>query len=112
MYLGKAGVESAYGAAGSLLVLLLWVYYSSMILLFGAEFTRVYAEKHGSRIGVEPHDVDPNAKTAPDPKTSAERDTDVQPARVPTARGDVRAEAPPAPKPTVDGRPRASGRPL
>lgn len=47
-YLGRAGVASGYGAAGSLLVLLLWVYYSSMILLFGAEFTRVYAERHGS----------------------------------------------------------------
>ena len=47
-YLGRAGVASAYGAAGSLLVLLLWVYYSSMILLLGAEFTRVYAERHGS----------------------------------------------------------------
>ena len=61
LYLGKAGVASAYGAAGSLLVLLLWVYYSSMILLFGAEFTRVYAEKHGSRIGVAPPEVDPSA---------------------------------------------------
>jgi membrane protein len=48
LYLGRAGVASGYGAAGSLLVLLLWVYYSSMILLFGAEFTRVYAERHGS----------------------------------------------------------------
>ncbi len=51
LYLGRAGVASAYGAAGSLLVLLLWIYYSSMILLFGAEFTRVYAERHGSRAG-------------------------------------------------------------
>jgi membrane protein len=50
LYIGRAGVASAYGAAGSLLVLLLWIYYSSMILLFGAEFTRVYAEKHGSRV--------------------------------------------------------------
>ncbi len=61
-YLGRAGIASAYGAAGSLLVLLLWVYYSSMILLLGAEFTRVYAETHGSRIGAAPADVDPNAK--------------------------------------------------
>jgi membrane protein len=68
LYLGRAGVASAYGAAGSLLVLLLWVYYSSMILLFGAEFTRVYAESHGSRIGSNPSDVDPNAKSTEDPK--------------------------------------------
>ena len=53
-YLGRAGVASAYGAAGSLLVLLLWIYYSSMILLFGAEFTHVYAERRGSRAGVVP----------------------------------------------------------
>jgi membrane protein len=71
LYLGRAGVASAYGAAGSLLVLLLWVYYSSLVLLFGAEFTRVYAEKHGSRIGVTPAEIDPNAKREPDPKSAA-----------------------------------------
>jgi membrane protein len=41
-------VSSAYGAAGSLIVLLLWVYYSSQILFFGAEFTQVYARRYGS----------------------------------------------------------------
>jgi membrane protein len=50
MYLGKADVGSAYGAAGSLVILLVWVYYSSQILLYGAEFTAVYANRHGSRI--------------------------------------------------------------
>jgi membrane protein len=49
-YLGREGVTSAYGAAGSLVAILLWVYYSSLILFFGAEFTRVYALKRGSRI--------------------------------------------------------------
>jgi membrane protein len=43
LYLGQSGVVSTYGAAGSLVVILLWVYYSSQILLFGAEFTHVYA---------------------------------------------------------------------
>ncbi|HYW53040.1 MAG TPA: YihY/virulence factor BrkB family protein [Candidatus Elarobacter sp.] len=100
LYIGKAGVASAYGAAGSLLVLLLWVYYSSMILLFGAEFTRVYAEKHGSRIGAAPSDVDPNAKKSEDPK----------PARVATERGDVRDGE--APAPAREALPRGSGRPL
>lgn len=49
LYLGRAAVGSAYGTAGSVIVLLLWVYYVSMILLFGAEFTRAYSrrfEKH------------------------------------------------------------------
>ena len=50
IYLGKSGVASSYGAAGSLIVLLLWVYYSSQILFFGAEFTQVYANRFGSRI--------------------------------------------------------------
>lgn len=47
LYLGRAGVGSLYGAAGSLVVLLVWVYYSSQIFLFGAEFTHVYSRRHG-----------------------------------------------------------------
>ena len=50
MYLGRASVASAYGAAGSLIVVLLWVYYSSQILFFGAEFTQVYANKFGKKL--------------------------------------------------------------
>jgi membrane protein len=49
LYIGKSGVESSYGAAGALVVILVWVYYSSQIFLLGAEFTKVYAESHGSR---------------------------------------------------------------
>jgi membrane protein len=51
LYLGKAAVGSSYGAAGSLIVLLVWIYWSAQILFFGAEFTQVYAKTHGSRIG-------------------------------------------------------------
>jgi membrane protein len=47
LYLGRSIFTSAYGAAGSLLVLLLWVYYSAQILFFGVEFTRVYAKHFG-----------------------------------------------------------------
>jgi membrane protein len=47
IYLGKAGVGSAYGAAGSLVVLIVWVYYSAQIFFFGAMFTQVYAQAHG-----------------------------------------------------------------
>ena len=50
LYLGKSDVGSAYGAAGSLVILLVWVYYSAQILLFGAEFTQVYANAVGARI--------------------------------------------------------------
>jgi membrane protein len=48
-YLGKGTVGSSYGAAGSILVVLLWVYYSGLIFFFGAEFTHVYSEHYGSR---------------------------------------------------------------
>lgn len=51
LYLGKSAVGSSYGAAGSLVILLLWVYYSAQILFLGAEFTQVYARTHGSMIG-------------------------------------------------------------
>ncbi|MEO6183436.1 MAG: YihY/virulence factor BrkB family protein [Verrucomicrobiota bacterium] len=53
LYLGKAAAASAYGAAGSLVIVLLWVYYSSQILFFGAEFTQVYARHHGSHFTPE-----------------------------------------------------------
>lgn len=47
IYLGKAGLGSAYGAAGSLVVLVVWIYYSAQIFFFGAMFTRVYAQAQG-----------------------------------------------------------------
>jgi membrane protein len=51
LYIGKSGIVSGFGAAGSLAVLLAWVYYSAQIFLFGAEFTWAYANEHGSRAG-------------------------------------------------------------
>jgi membrane protein len=47
LYLGTSGVATAYGAAGSVVVLLVWVYYSSQVVLLGAEFTRAYVERFG-----------------------------------------------------------------
>jgi membrane protein len=49
LYLGRTGVASAYGAAGSLVVILLWVYYSALIFFFGAEFTRVHSRQFRTR---------------------------------------------------------------
>src|SRR5918993_1140774 len=56
-YLGNSSVNSAYGAAGSLVIILIWVYYSTVIFLFGAELTSVYAEKLGSDITPYHHAV-------------------------------------------------------
>ena len=52
IYLGHSNPGQAFGAAGSLALLLVWIYYSSMILLFGAEFTQVWADQRGA--GVTP----------------------------------------------------------
>lgn len=49
LYMAKASVASSYAAAGSLVIVLIWVYYAAQVFLLGAEFTRVYAETHGSR---------------------------------------------------------------
>jgi membrane protein len=59
LYLGRASVSAAYGAAGSLVVVLLWLYFSAQALLLGAEFTRIYAERFGARLSVtELHDIE------------------------------------------------------
>ena len=49
LYIGKSGVTSGFGAAGTLVAMLLWIYYSAQIFLLGAEFTWVYAKRHGSK---------------------------------------------------------------
>ena len=66
-YLGQAGVGSAYGAAGSMVVLLVWVYYSALIVFFGAEFTQAWATQHGG-VSPQPHAV---AGAAPQTKGEA-----------------------------------------
>lgn len=48
LYLGNSSIDSSFGAAGSVVVLMLWVYYSAQIFFFGAEFTREYALNYGS----------------------------------------------------------------
>ncbi|MBU1358465.1 MAG: YihY/virulence factor BrkB family protein [Gammaproteobacteria bacterium] len=53
LYLGKSGVNESYAAAGSVVVLLAWVYYAAQIFLLGAEFTKVYANEHGSIAGTK-----------------------------------------------------------
>jgi membrane protein len=62
LYLSSGAAGSAYGAASSLITLLLWVYYSSQILLFGAEFTQVYADRAGR--GVEPSEYAVRVQTS------------------------------------------------
>jgi membrane protein len=74
-YLGRASVGSAYGAAGSMVVLLVWVYYSALIVFFGAEFTQAWATRHGG-VTPQPHAVSgaaPQTKGAAAPDRSGNR---------------------------------------
>jgi membrane protein len=73
IYLGRASVGSAYGAAGSMVVLLVWVYYSALIMFFGAEFTHAWATRHGD---VTPQ---PHAMPGAAPQTKSEADADRSP---------------------------------
>ncbi len=79
-YLSRPGTASAYGSAGALVVLLLWINYASQILFFGAEFTKVYANKFGSKIEPEEHaqEILPEHRAAqgiaPNPKTAGAKD--------------------------------------
>src|SRR5262249_61025654 len=61
-YLGSGAPGSAYGAAGSLITMLIWIYYAAQIVLFGAEFTRVYAQERGRGIRPAKHAVRVNRK--------------------------------------------------
>jgi len=57
LYLGQSDVSSSFGAAGSLVILLVWIYYSAQIVFLGAEFTQVYANLYGSRVRPAEHAV-------------------------------------------------------
>ncbi|MBU7569832.1 MAG: YihY/virulence factor BrkB family protein [Flavobacterium sp.] len=58
LYLGNSTVASVYGAAGSIIIILVWVYYSAIILYFGAEFTKVYAKAYGGSISPNEYSVE------------------------------------------------------
>lgn len=57
LYIESSSIASVYGAAGSFLLVIVWVYYSAAILYFGAEFTQVYAQSYGGKIKPSKHAV-------------------------------------------------------
>jgi membrane protein len=97
MYLGSSAVANSFGAAGSLVLLLLWVYYSAQVLLFGAEFTQVYANTLGSKIIPEgvPEPITPAAAdpartsgiVSPAPSTSTNTGTNTGRQIIPVTSG-------------------------
>jgi len=87
LYLGRSSVASPFGAAGSLVVMMVWVYYSAQIFLFGAEFTWVYAREHGSRRFEAPPAPAIEPKAYPQPEPAANEP-------LPPARPGLRARHP------------------
>jgi membrane protein len=69
-YLGKQGLESTFGAASSIVLILVWIYYSSQLVFFGAEFTQVYARSHGSHAAI-PHGHRDTSGAQPQPTPQA-----------------------------------------
>ena len=105
LYLGKSSVASGFGAAGSLVIVLLWVYYSSQIFLLGAEFTKTYAYRHGSRVERAKPEANANGPRQSDRGTAHDQsrltDSSKQPAPgvpskdpVTVERGDPREDNP------------------
>ena len=66
LYIGSSTIASSYGAAGSLIIVLLWIYYSAQIFLLGAEFTKVYAAHRGSHQSGRQHLLRLRSRTHPD----------------------------------------------
>jgi len=113
LYLGRSSYGSAYGAAGSLVVLLVWIYYSSQILFFGAEFTKAYANQKGSRIRPD-EDARPvtaearahqgfSQKGEAGPRTDGRRPRPSPTPPAPRAVVVVRRQAAPAPRSSTGG---------
>ena len=114
LYIGKSGVASGFGAAGSLIVIFIWVYYSAQIFLVGAEFTWIYARTLGSRRGLADPTPAPTsegfreaAPTRSSGRAEAARDDEAAPAAAPTrppkpAGGPIPAPATPVPVPRVE----------
>jgi membrane protein len=70
LYIGKSDISSSYGAAGALIILLLWIFYSAQIFLLGAEFTRAFARRYGTHAGREVDDSVPARRGVSNPTPS------------------------------------------
>lgn len=86
LYIGRSAVASSFGAAGSLVVVMIWVYYSAQIFLLGAEFTWVYAHTHGSRRGQLRPGTAPPVPAIEDVKELTPAPVPPLPARVPVLK--------------------------
>jgi membrane protein len=95
-YIGESRITTGFGTAGSLVVLVVWVYYSAQIFLLGAEFTWLYAYRFGSRRGEDPH-----AARSDDAQADAGKDSPTRTRPAPPAKGKTAIAARPSSAPTV-----------
>ncbi|MGI9072016.1 MAG: YihY/virulence factor BrkB family protein [Bryobacteraceae bacterium] len=100
LYLGKASVGSTYGAAGSLVAVIVWIYYSAQIFFFGAEFTRVYGEVHGAK--KESAAKEPAVQVPSEPKTESAQVVQGADVRMAAAVGSASRVRLPAPTASAD----------
>lgn len=95
LYIGKSQVAAGFGPAGSLIALLVWIYYSSLIFLLGAEFTRAFAELQGSRAGqkqpsaAEPRPAAAHSASEPEPAPGAPLPSEILLARTDLTRANI-----------------------
>jgi membrane protein len=91
VYLGRMSIGSMYGAAGSFVVMLVWVYYSALVSFFGAEFTKVHARREGRRLRPEEHAVrrDDGSRRPLDEPADGPASRDRSPRHVPRTDADV-----------------------
>lgn len=87
MYLGKQATSSSYGAAGSVVVILLWVYYASVIMFLGAEFTKVYAKETGAAMQPDQYAVRTNQDASGKPKHAGESGSEEDAEELPASGG-------------------------
>ena len=99
LYIGKTGVASGFGAAGSIVIVLVWVYYSAQIFLMGAEFTWVYAHTFGSMKAA------PTPAPVPEALAIPSRDVDRQDSRLPVVKNRSPSSSSIRPRPSSNVRP-------
>lgn len=85
VYISKGNIGSTFGAMGSLVILMLWIYYSSLILYFGAEFTKAYAIRYGTEIKPEPYAVTMKQVEVETGKASVQQTEEAVPAKQKTS---------------------------
>lgn len=99
LYLAYASVASAYGAAGSLVALLLWVFLTSLAILFGAEFNQVLVEELNHLDRTDVYEPEPEPESAPEPSSDSESSSESEPDSAPDSESEPSSDSAPESEP-------------